>query len=269
MSTPYTYLIGWSSENIYYYGAKYGKDADPFMLWKNYFTSSKIVKNYRKKYGEPDIIQIRKEFDCSDRCRLWEHKVLRRMGVKERRDFLNITHNMGPRRTKNVNKGRKGIGGVPKGTIPPVMGKKACYNPKTNKIIFISSIEHLPEGFVMGGPAKTKEHNLKNSLAHKGRKHSDEARLKMSKVRKGKQTGSNNPRSRAVIIENIHFGCVKDAAEHFRVSTDKIGYYEKHGVFGPEPSEYVCPHCNIKTKNRGNLNRWHLDNCKNKKHDHQ
>ena len=38
---PYTYLIGWTNYDMWYYGVRYTKDADPNELWKKYFTSSK------------------------------------------------------------------------------------------------------------------------------------------------------------------------------------------------------------------------------------
>lgn len=91
---PYTYLIGWSIHNKWYYGVRFAdyneKDmANPKELWVSYFTSSKHVESFRKEYGEPDIIQIRKTFKEKEKARLWEHKVLRRLNVVVREDFLN------------------------------------------------------------------------------------------------------------------------------------------------------------------------------------
>lgn len=91
---PYTYLIGWTKYNIWYYGVRFAnyseKDtANPQELWVTYFTSSKYVQECREKYGEPDIIQIRKVFQEKETARLWEHKVLRRLKVVDRKDFLN------------------------------------------------------------------------------------------------------------------------------------------------------------------------------------
>jgi hypothetical protein len=76
---PYTYLIGWSAKQKYYYGVRFAKKCNPSDLWKSYFTSSKYVKEFRKQFGEPDIIQIRKTFDCANKAILWESKVLRRI----------------------------------------------------------------------------------------------------------------------------------------------------------------------------------------------
>jgi hypothetical protein len=90
---PYTYLIGWSHHNKYYYGVRYCKNCNPSDFWKTYFTSSKKVKDFRKCFGEPDIIQIRKTFCNIDSARLWEHKVLKRMNVVLDNRFLNQTDN--------------------------------------------------------------------------------------------------------------------------------------------------------------------------------
>jgi len=43
---PYTYLIGWTSTNKYYYGVRFAKNCNPSELFITYFTSSKHVKNY-------------------------------------------------------------------------------------------------------------------------------------------------------------------------------------------------------------------------------
>jgi len=90
--TPYTYLIGWSSLNKWYYGCSYKsktKNANPHQLWKSYFTSSKIVKQFRKLYGEPDVIQIRKTFNTAEKALEWEAVVIIRMRMVEDDRFLN------------------------------------------------------------------------------------------------------------------------------------------------------------------------------------
>jgi hypothetical protein len=86
---PYTYLIGWSSHNKWYYGVRYAKNCHPSDLWTTYFTSSKYVKEFRKAYGEPDIIQIRKIFYSIEKSRLWENKVLTKLKVEIDNKWLN------------------------------------------------------------------------------------------------------------------------------------------------------------------------------------
>lgn len=89
---PYTYLIGWSNHNIWYYGLRFARGCQPDDLWKKYFTSSKLVKSYRKKHGEPDVITVRKTFSCRTKAIDWEAKVLRRMKAVNRANWLNRSY---------------------------------------------------------------------------------------------------------------------------------------------------------------------------------
>ena len=86
----YTYLIGWSKLNIWYYGARWSKKADPSDLWVTYFTSSKAVARFRKVHGEPDVVQVRRVFPSMEAAARWETKVLRRIKAVERDIFLNL-----------------------------------------------------------------------------------------------------------------------------------------------------------------------------------
>lgn len=94
MNKPYTYLIGWSKQNKYYYGVRFAKNCSPNELWVSYFTSSKYVGEYRKIFGEPDIISIRKVFNNVNKARLWESKVLKRINVVENVNWLNRSDNI-------------------------------------------------------------------------------------------------------------------------------------------------------------------------------
>lgn len=76
---PYTYAIGWSEIKKYYYGVQYGRKANPSNLWTTYFTSSNVVKEYRKLYGEPDIIKVSKTFKEADDAINWEQGVLKKL----------------------------------------------------------------------------------------------------------------------------------------------------------------------------------------------
>jgi hypothetical protein len=86
---PYTYLIGWSQLNKFYYGVRFAKGCRPDDLWNSYFTSSKHVEKLRHEVGEPDIIQVRKTFADGEAALSWEHKVLQRMCVVKDERFLN------------------------------------------------------------------------------------------------------------------------------------------------------------------------------------
>ncbi len=95
MSKPFTYLIGWSQLNRFYYGVRYGKNTHPNTLWKTYFTSSKTVHAMRIEYGEPDVIQIRKIFKNVQSARVWEFKVLRRLNAITNKKMINLTQAAG------------------------------------------------------------------------------------------------------------------------------------------------------------------------------
>jgi hypothetical protein len=86
---PYTYLVGWSAHNKYYYGVRFGKKCHPDDFWKKYFTSSDKVKQFRINHGEPDIIEIRKTFKTQNSARIWEKKVLKRLDVLNEEKWLN------------------------------------------------------------------------------------------------------------------------------------------------------------------------------------
>jgi len=62
-TNPYTYLIGWKTQNKWYYGVRFAKGCHPNDLWNLYKTSSKHVKKMIEENGNPDIIQIRKIFE--------------------------------------------------------------------------------------------------------------------------------------------------------------------------------------------------------------
>ncbi len=87
---PFTYLIGWSQYNTFYYGRRTAKNCQPENLWSSYFTSSKYVKEFREEFGEPDIIQIRKTFPNNPKaCAIWESTVLKRIDAQHNQKFLN------------------------------------------------------------------------------------------------------------------------------------------------------------------------------------
>lgn len=106
MNTPYTYLIGWSALNRWYYGVRYAKNCQPADLWNPYKTSSRLVSNFIKKHGEPDIRVIRRVFDNIDKARQWEHKVLLKLNVINDEKWLN-GHNTIAFDTKLVPRGEQ------------------------------------------------------------------------------------------------------------------------------------------------------------------
>jgi hypothetical protein len=92
---PFTYLLKHIPTNKYYYeDFNFKKGCHPNDLWTKYFTSSKKIKGLIRRYGKKSFIfEIRKTFKTQKQAREWEHKVLRRMKVIYRDDFLNLTDN--------------------------------------------------------------------------------------------------------------------------------------------------------------------------------
>ena len=86
---PFTYLIGWSKLDKFYYGARWASNSSPDDLWTTYFTSSKHVKQFRELHGEPDIILIKKLFNTVIECRDYEERVLRKLKVTKNDRWLN------------------------------------------------------------------------------------------------------------------------------------------------------------------------------------
>ena len=147
ISKPYTYLIGWSKIKKYYYGVRYKIGCQPDDLWKKYFTSSYFVKCMRETFGEPDIIQIRKVFDDIDKARTWEMKVLRRMKVLQKEEWLNKTDNISidPFCAGKANRGKEAWN---KGQLNLKAKGTKFYNNGEIQKMFIPGIE--PQGWFPG-----------------------------------------------------------------------------------------------------------------------
>jgi len=266
---PYTYLIGWSTLNKWYYGVQYGKSAHPNNLWNNYFTSSKYVKEFRKLYGEPDIIEVRKIFSNKEQAIRWEFKVIQRMKIVSSCNWLNRS----------------------------LAGQKFYIDYHTEETKLKLSVanlgkKHTEESIELirqasYGKLHTEETKYKISLSKKGvsnpmfglsgilspsygKHHTEETKHKLSLLKKGElcylygKKGYEHPR-----FGTIHSEDVKE-----KMSVCKKGiknpFYGKH--HSPETKlkiieankkqeKFKCPYCH-KEYIKAMFNRWHNDNCK-------
>jgi hypothetical protein len=89
MRQPFTYLIGWSHLDRWYYGVRYANGCHTSDLWTTYFTSSTIVKEFMKEHGQPDIIQVRRKFDTEAAAIRYESRILSRLKVLSSDKWLN------------------------------------------------------------------------------------------------------------------------------------------------------------------------------------
>lgn len=110
--TPYTYLIKHTPTGRVYYGVRYAKGCTPGDLWKTYFTSSSHVHSLIDSDGVDSFeFEIRQVFDNATRAREWEARVLKRLKVVARSNFINKTDNVSidPLMASKAMKGRKGV----------------------------------------------------------------------------------------------------------------------------------------------------------------
>jgi hypothetical protein len=247
--TPYTYLIGWSKHQKYYYGARWAKHCHPSDLWKTYFTSSKSVKQFRKKYGNPDIIEIRKTFSSKTEVRLWEHKVLRRLRVKNNPKWLNITSSLGidyeihPFLDKTHSEETK------MKISQSLTGKKDKEETKKKK----SEIAKKRTGEKNGMFGK-----LGSDHPNYGMKHTEETKKIMSEKKRGENHpnfGKKRPDHSKKMSGENHFNYRKNLEENTR---SKISKTLKNKPI------VKCKYCDFKHYIKAHLVRYHNDNCKHK-----
>lgn len=156
---PFTYHIAWTSIDKHYYGVRHAKGCQPRDLWTKYFTSSKLVAEYRLRYGEPDIIEIRKTFDNANYAVAWEHKVLKRLNVLKSDKWLNQC----------------------------IGGEKMLLKEHTPEAKAKISASSKGDKHHMYGKKHTFEAIAKNSASNKGKTKSLDTRARMSASKKGEK----------------------------------------------------------------------------------
>lgn len=178
----YTYLIGWSHHSKYYYGVRYAKGCNTNELWKTYYTSSKYVKQFYEKYGEPDIIEVRQSFNDIEQARLHEHKVLRRLNVTNNDIWLNQTDNMSISLESSMYK-----------HTPEICLKKS----KSHK-----------------GKKHSEETKKKMSKTHKGLNTWSKGKKRPEHSKR--MWGINNPNVKPIMYNGKYFPMVKDLKQHLK-----------------------------------------------------
>jgi hypothetical protein len=190
---PYTYLIGWTEHNKWYYGVRWRNvnlQITPHKdFWIKYFTSSNTVKKLINQYGDPDIKQIRKTFNTIDEARNWEHKVLLRLNVINDEKWINKSNG-------------KSIPAMP-GELNPMWGRRGKDSPnygrevskETRSKLSVASKKNRGEKASFYGKKHTLETKQKMSNSAKGRTFSKETREKMTRSAKNR-TISNETRQK-------------------------------------------------------------------------
>jgi len=210
---PFTYLVKHIPTNRYYYGVRFRKKCHPNDLWTKYFTSSKKVKGLIRKYGKKSFqFEIRKIFKTAEQAKVWEHKVLKRLKVVYKDNFLNQSDNKqmnnGSKETRKkislANTGKKRseetirkMRIISSGKNNPMYGRKHSKKTKQKlsklnkgkklseetkeKLRFYSGKNHY-----MYGKKLSEETKEKIRLGNLGKKHTEEMIKYLSKINKGK-----------------------------------------------------------------------------------
>jgi hypothetical protein len=185
MHQPFTYLIKHIPTGKVYYGLRYAKKCHPSDLWTKYFTSSYDVEKLIEKDGKDAFLfEVRKTFNDAGQAIEWEKRVLRRMKVIQRSDFINRNipgSSMFSHSEETKEKLRKpkpaGFGDKLKGNKHATVTKGV---PKTKE-----HAENIAKGKKGKAPFKGKDH------PRYGKKKSDEELLKMSISMKKKKWMNN------------------------------------------------------------------------------
>jgi hypothetical protein len=212
---PFTYLVKHVPTNRYYYGVKFGKKCHPYDLWTKYFTSSKKVKGLIRRYGKKSFIfEIRKTFKTAQQARVWEHKVLKRLKVVYRNDFLNQSDNKQMSSSKEARR-KISLANTGKKRSEEMIIRMRIYNSGKNNGMYgkkhsektIKKLSKLNKGkklseetkeklrfysgknHYMYGKKLSEETKEKIRLGNLGKKHTEEMIKYLSKINKGK----NNP----------------------------------------------------------------------------
>lgn len=210
MIKGYTYLIGWTEHQKFYYGVRYAEGCDPSELWVSYFTSSKAVSKFVEEFGNPDIIETRQIFSSKDKAIEWECKVLRRMKVIHRDDFLNRTDNRAFRHTP--------------GNFHPWFGRSHTKETKRKISSSLSGQNNPRFGTHWSDSIKTK---ISQSL--KGKEKTAVTREKMSQAAK-LRVGKLHNRVKSVSMNGKIFNTRKEAAEFHNVSPSLITKWAKSEI---------------------------------------
>lgn len=275
---PYTYLIGWSKHNKFYYGRRTAKNCHPDEFWVKYFTSSKHVKQFRKEHGEPDIIQIRKIFPNNPTaCKIWESKFLKRVNAEHNETFLNA---------KNGDHKWDMTGMVAVRDIDGNIIRVPIDDPR-----YISGeLNHVAKGVVAWNKGKTNIYSeeTRNKMSgatknKKGYKHSEETKKKISDGNKGKKVSDETKLKLSIIAKNrnpTRTGAVLSEETKLKISKSLLGkpapnkgkpmkmeQRNKLSEICKNRPKKLCPHCERMFDNL-NFSRYHGDKCKQNNHSH-
>lgn len=187
MTIPYTYLIGWSNKNLWYYGVRYAHSCDPSDLWVKYKTSSRYVKECTNLYGDPDVIEVRRTFTTKVAAKNWEDVVLRRLNAVYDDKWLNKANLNSFKSVIMTDEIKENISLAKKSSKTSNI-KRRCINDGENHR-YIPITDELPSGWFEGMSEKRNKQNKENrhnQLKNQTEEQIKEIGRKISSKTKGK-----------------------------------------------------------------------------------
>ena len=233
MTTPFTYLIGWSNLDRWYIGARWAKGCSPSDLWARYFTSSKRVKEFTKINGAPDVIEIDRTFEKKKDAIGREIFLLQMNRAVERSCFLN-----------------KAIGGAFDPSDPDIARaiSKALTGKKQTPEVIEKRAAHKR------GKPHSARHAKRISEALSGVKLSQAHRdaIRAAKFGNRNRAGTTTSEQGRANIGRAKLGTSRNAKTRAKMA-------EAHRARNARLVQ--CPHC-PKIGGEAAMKTWHFDKCK-------
>lgn len=259
--TPFVYVIGWlddyGSLKAAYIGSRYKRNCKPSDLFSNYFTSSKVVTEYVRLYGTPQIIEVRQVFhgDCAGELAFeYETKLLRKLHARSSKILLNSHENdfmLSPKDFMNTMKllyGVRNINGLPN---IAQKRKETCL---------------LRYGHIASSQHETTKQKMKDTC---NERYGVDAPMMSPVIKeKSKQTCMNNygvpyslqsdvvrNKSKQTCMEKYGRPYYIPSEEQLSIRSERFRkYHESLPIVS-------CPYCNFVGKDGNNMKRYHFDNC--------
>lgn len=231
---PYTYLVGWSKHNLWYYGVRYAKNCHPDDLWIIYYTSSKRVCQLRAELGEPDIVQVRKVFMDAKSAIRWEEKVLRKMNVLNNPKWINA----------NIS-----------GAIYLDEKARAAISSKAkDRKLSDSHKQRISDSLTGKKKPNTSNYKGQQFAAWRQTLLPEEKKSYYEKIVEGRKNspGYEDSLKRQAVTASTTWRAKTDYIETVKVRQREV-------IQNMET--VICPHCS-KAGKKHIMARWHFDNCK-------
>lgn len=194
----FTYLFKWVKLNKNYYGVRYKDNALPESLCTTYFSSSKYVKEFIKENGLPDIVEVRRQFDCKIKAKRWEEKVIRRLNAIKKESWLNKGNNNSFKDVVCDEQVKRSISKARKGQSFGILYNNGVINK------FFKKDESVPVGWEKGKLLSQKQ---KNHIEKLNREILTPEKRKIASIKVSKSlTGKKKPPSHGVNVSKATKG---------------------------------------------------------------